>query len=64
MTNIATSNAGNNSKGRGGENKHNNQLSGTSIGAGIKSKPHHLKLVENDYFSQEDKHVSHLRNYT
>ena len=29
-----------------------------------KGKPHHLKLVENDYFSSEDKQVSHLRNLT
>lgn len=35
-----------------------------SKGAGINKPPQNLQLVDNDYFSLDDKHVSHLRNLT
>ena len=56
--NVAGNNSRENSKQLGGRGD------AGSSGPTTKKKPHHLKLVENDYFSQEDKHISNLRNLT
>lgn len=53
--------------------KRKKSLSGNQVGGNLQKpsksftkggKPPQLKLMENDYFSAEDKHINHLKNLT
>ena len=46
----------------GGQGGNNLQKPNKSFNKG--GKPYNLKLMENDYFSAEDKHINHLKNLT
>ena len=47
-----------------GEGKKKKKSAGNKSSRGNKKKHNHLQLVDNDYFSNDDKNFTHLRNQT